>query len=243
MKISEWNLDDRPREKMERCGAGGLGNAELLAVILRSGARDLNAVDLARNILAEAGGTLTRLSQVPMADLCAARGIGKGKALSVMAALELGRRMMVENTGPGGLLIVSPEDVYDLMIPYLKGQEKESCWAVYLNRGGRVKGKERLSAGNDVSTGLDASDVARRAVVAKARRLILVHNHPLGDPTPSPSDIRLTAAVRQALKVFGIELEDHVIISDGAFFSFSRSEVTTCSTPARFLQQKAPVTN
>ena len=136
MKMSDWTLDDRPREKMERAGVGALGNAELLAVILRSGARDLNVVDLARNILSGAGGTLTRLSQVSMADLCKKKGVGKGKALSVLAALELGRRMMAENAGPGGGMIVSPDDVYDLMIPYLKGQEKESCWVIYLNNGG-----------------------------------------------------------------------------------------------------------
>ena len=226
MKMSEWNLGDRPREKMEQCGSEALGIAELLAVILRSGTRDLNVVDLARNILSGAGGTLTRLSQVSMADLCGRKGVGKGKALSVLAALELGRRMMAENTGPGGVLVVTPDDVYDLMLPYMKGREKESCWAVYLNNGGRVTGKERLSSGSDSSTDLDPAEVARRAVAAKARRLILVHNHPTGDPTPSPADVRVTAAVKNALKLFKIELTDHVVLSDGAFFSFSRAELT-----------------
>ena len=228
---------------MERCGAGALSNAELLAVILRSGTRNLNVVDLARNILAGAGGTLTRLSQITLPDLCAGKGVGKGKALSVLAALELGRRMMAENSAPGGVLIVTPDDVYDLMIPYLKGQEKESCWAVYLNTGGRVTGKERISSGNEGSTGLDAAEVARKAVAAKARRLVLVHNHPTGDPTPSPSDVRLTSAVKSALKLFNIELTDHVVISDGAFFSFSRAAMTARSPAARFLQQKGAVTN
>ena len=243
MKIAEWNLDDRPREKMERSGASALGNAELLAVILRSGARDLNVVDLARDILSGAGGTLTRLSQVSMADLCVRKGVGKGKALSVLAALELGRRMMAENTGAGGMLIVTPDDVYNLMIPYLKGQENESCWVVYLNNGGRVTGKERISSGNERSTDLDPAEVARRAVAAKARRLVLVHNHPTGDPTPSPADVRLTAAIKNALKLFRIEMTDHVIISDGAFFSFSRAEVTARGPSAHFLQQKGTVTN
>ena len=228
---------------MERAGAGALGNAELLAVILRSGARDLNVVDLARNILSGAGGTLTRLSQVSMADLCKKKGVGKGKALSVLAALELGRRMMAENAGPGGGMIVSPDDVYDLMIPYLKGQEKESCWVIYLNNGGRVTGKERLSTGDEGSTALDAAEVARKAVAAKARRLILVHNHPTGDPTPSPADVRLTAAVKNALKLFKIEMTDHIVLSDGAFFSFSRAATTTRTPSARFLQPKAAKTN
>ena len=227
MKIAEWTLADRPREKMERHGAETLGNAELLAVILRSGTREVNVVDLARNVLASAGGTLTGLSRIPPDEMRAIKGMGKGKALSVLAALELGRRMMRESLPEEGVLIVSPDDIYDLMYPRLKGLEREQCLAVFLNRGGRVTGEERLSSGSDGSTDLDPADVARRAVAARARSVVLVHNHPSGDPTPSPSDIRLTQGVKQALRLFGIKLLDHVIISDGAFFSFSRESVTT----------------
>ena len=106
-----------------------------------------------------------------------------------------------------------------------------------------MTGKERLSTGDEGSTALDAAEVARKAVAAKARRLILVHNHPTGDPTPSPADVRLTAAVKNALKLFKIEMTDHIVLSDGAFFSFSRAATTTRTLSARFLQPKAAKTN
>ena len=226
MKMKDLGRDDRPREKMMESGAQALSNAELLAVILRSGTREMNVVDLARNLLAEGGGTLTKLSRVPPEMLCWIKGVGPGKALSVLAALELGRRMMQENTASSGTMITSPVDIYHLMIPLMKGLEHEQCWAVWLGRGARVLGKEMLSEGDDGSTGLDASAVARKAVAAKARRVILVHNHPTGDPSPSPADLRLTAEIKKALQLFRIELTDHVIMADGAFFSYSRETVT-----------------
>ena len=224
--MKDLGRDDRPREKMMESGAQALSNAELLAVILRSGTREMNVVDLARNLLAEGGGTLTKLSRVPPEMLCGIKGVGPGKALSVLAALELGRRMMQENTASSGTMITSPVDIYHLMIPLMKGLEHEQCWAVWLGRGARVLGKEMLSEGDDGSTGLDASAVARKAVAAKARRVILVHNHPTVDPSPSPADLRLTAEIKKALQLFRIELTDHVIMADGAFFSYSRETVT-----------------
>ena len=222
MKIAQMSLDDRPREKMERFGARSLSSAELLAVILRAGTREYNAVDLSRIILAGAGGSLVRLSCSSPQELCVSKGMGKGKALSVLAALELGRRMMGEKPSPEGQLIVSAEDVYDLMHPFLKGLDHEECWAIYLGRSARLKGEELLSTGNDISTTLDAADVARRAVTHKVRRMVLVHNHPSGDPSPSSQDLRLTGEVKKALGLFRIGLVDHLILSDGAFYSFSR---------------------
>ncbi len=226
MKMAELNLDDRPREKMAARGAAALSTAELLAVIIRTGTVDLNAVDVARNLLAGADGSLLRLSRQGLREFCARKGIGREKALSVLAALELGRRMLAEAPQQEGLLITSADDVFNLMSPLLKGLDHEQCWALYLNRGARLTGKECLSRGNDISTVLDAAEVARKAVAAKARRIILVHNHPSGDPTPSPQDIRLTGEVKRALGLFGIVLVDHIILSDGAFFSFSREVVS-----------------
>lgn len=226
MKIASLNLDDRPREKMESKGAGSLSVAELLAIILRAGTPEMNAVELARKALASAEGSLVKLSQTSPSELCRCRGIGKGKALSVLAALEIGRRMMLEASRPGNF-VLSADDVFAAMFPLLKGLDHEECWAIYLNRGGHETGRERLSSGNDFSTDLDAAEVARRAVAHKARRLVLVHNHPSGNPAPSPSDIDITGSVKRALSLFRIQLVDHIIVSDGAFFSFSRETVTT----------------
>lgn len=226
MKMAQMNLDDRPREKMEARGAAALSSAELLAVILRTGTRERNAVELAREMLAGAGGSLVKLSQVSPQEMCMRKGIGKGKALGVLAALEIGRRMMLEGPLSGVTAVLSPDEVYDRMLPQLKGLDHEECWALYLTRGGQEAGRERLSSGNDCSTDLDAADLARRAVARKAKKMILVHNHPSGHPMPSPSDIRITQHVKRALELFHITLLDHVIITDGAFFSFSRETTT-----------------
>lgn len=226
MKMAELNFDDRPREKMAARGAAALSTAELLAVILRTGTVNLNAMDVARNLLAGADGSLLRLSRQSLREFCTRKGVGREKALSVLAALELGRRMLSEVPSSEGLLMTSPDDIFNLMSPVLKGLDHEQCWALYLNRGARLTGRECLSRGNDFSTELDAAEVARKAVAAKARRMILVHNHPSGDPTPSPQDIRLTGEIQRALRLFRIDLVDHIILSDGAFYSFSREVVS-----------------
>ena len=183
-------------------------------------------MELAREVLASADGSLVKLSQASPAELCVCKGIGKGKALSVLAALEIGRRMMLEASS-AGIFVLSPDDVYDTMLPQLKGLDHEECWAIYLNRGGHETGREQLSSGNDFSTDLDAAAIARRAVARKAKRVILVHNHPSGNPAPSTSDIDMTGSVEKALALFQIKLLDHIIVSDGAFFSFSRETMTT----------------
>lgn len=218
--IKQWREDERPREKMFSKGCESLTAAELIAILIRSGSRSDDAVSLAGKILEEAGGHLTDLSRMSIDKLCRIPGVGRAKALSILAAAELGRRTALEDNCEGKV-IRSSSDIAEIMRPLLKGLQHEEFWVLYLNRAQRLTGKERMSSGGTGATVVDLKMIARSAVERLASGIVLVHNHPSGIPNPGTEDIRQTAGIRQALSCLDITLVDHVIIAGNRYFSFA----------------------
>ena len=225
MKMKELCSDERPREKLVGKGAGSLSNAELLAIMLRTGTGKSNAVDLAREMLKGAGGTLNSVSAMPLERLCAFNGIGPGKAATVVAAFELGRRAFSEQNSTSGRTVSNPKDVYRMMIPHMKSLDHEECWAVFLNRANVLIDKEMMSSGGLESTVIDCKMIVRRAIEKKASSLILVHNHPSGSAMPGTADIRQTEILKKALATCDISLIDHVVVASDCFYSFADEEL------------------
>lgn len=221
MKITELDKSERPREKMLELGAAGLSNGELLAILLRTGCGGRNALDLARALLAECGGTLDGLFGSTAERLCGIPGIGPLKASSVLAALELGKRFLEETSSVRREPIITARMVYDLMIPRLKGLQNEECWILLLNNRNYVCGKLRIGQGNLDSTVIDQRRILKTALDKAASSVILIHNHPSGNPTPGPADIKVTEDLKKALNALGLTLTDHVVISEDMFFSFA----------------------
>ncbi|MBQ0127706.1 MAG: DNA repair protein RadC [Bacteroidales bacterium] len=225
MKISELRECERPRERLLVQGASALGNAELLAVLLGSGTPAQSVIDISNALLAKAGWRLDRLFALSVADLESVDGIGPARAATVQAAFELGRRFLVEKADAPRVIVVSGRSVYDLMIPRLKGLDHEECWAVLLDTLGRCNRTVRLTSGGFDSTVLDIRQIVRMAVGAGAAGMVLVHNHPSGDPRPSGADCAMTDKLRQGLESVCIRLVDHVVVSDFSFFSFAENRL------------------
>ena len=219
--MTELCEDDRPREKMIRNGAAVLSNAEVIAVLLRTGTGKMNALDVAREVLRAADGRLTELADMSVERLCHVDGIGPGKAVAVAAAFELGRRVAAEDGVEKMPQMDSPRKVYMVMIPLLRDIRHEECWVLFLNHVNRLVGKEMISRGGMESTTIDKRIILRRALDRKASGVILVHNHPSGTPYPSVEDIRQTRELGKALASCDLRLVDHVIVSGRSFYSFS----------------------
>ena len=225
MKMKDLLPEERPVEKFLSRGAAALSNGELLAIILRTGTGDENALELGQRLLLEAGGSLRSLAQTDIEILRTFKGIGRKKAVSVGAAMELGRRFFEEGSGVSRVSVNRPEDVYRAMIPHLRGRDHEECWILYLNAANYVICKEMESLGGGENTVLDVRRVVKKALDRKASSLILLHNHPSGNPRPGKHDIRRTEDLRTALRAFNIDLLDHLIICDTCFFSFGSNGV------------------
>ena len=218
--IKTWDEEERPREKLMLKGTAALSNAELLAILLRSGNRETSAVDLARELLASCEGKLSLLAGRNIHQLTAIEGIGTAKAASVVAACELARRLESEMPDDE-FTIRSADTVVRMMTPLLGALPHEECWVLYLNRARKYVGREKISAGGQASTVIDIKIIVKKAVERLASAIILVHNHPSGNPVPGDSDRTQTDALRRALAVFDIGLLDHVIIGKKKYFSFS----------------------
>ncbi len=218
--IKEWREEERPREKMLSKGCESLTAAELIAILIRSGCAERNAVETAGEALELAGGKLKNLSRMTFEQLRKIRGIGPAKALSIMAASELGRRMAAE-PNDGMPVIRDSKTIADIMIPLLNGLQHEECWVLYLNKANRLTGKERLSQGGVSATVIDIKLIVRHAIDRLASGIILVHNHPSGNCVPGKNDISETAALREAAALLDICLVDHLIIAGNKYYSFA----------------------
>ena len=225
MKMKELNREERPRERLLSKGAGALSNAELLAILIRTGNGKMNALDTAFEMLSRAG-SLTGLSSMSADSMTCIPGIGMDKAATVAAAIELGRRFTAERKDCRKIPVTSPQQIYSLLIPEMKGLDHEECWIVYLNRANYVISAERVSSGGLSSTAIDTSVIMRKALEKKAGGIILSHNHPSGNPNPGAADMRETERLRNAASTFGISLMDHVIIADTCFYSFAEEQVS-----------------
>lgn len=189
--------------------------------MIRTGTGKMNAVDVARALLAAAGGRLNSIADMSMEKLCSVSGIGKNKAVTIAAAFEMGKRCAMELAVPDKVSVSSPKVVFRMMLPLLRGLDHEECWVIFLNRANFVLGKERMSTGGLEATVMDVKAILRRALDRKASGVILVHNHPSGSAMPGHADIKQTGALKKALQTCEIHLIDHVVIAEDSWYSFA----------------------
>lgn len=230
MRIKELYKDERPRERLLKKGADSLSNVELLAILLRNGTRKINAVDLARSLLQGAEGKLGGIAAMSIDSLLDLEGIGPVKAVTLAAAFELGRRCSEEETSGDRRTISSPKYVYRMMIPHMRHLDHEECWVLFLNRANHLIGKEMMSTGGLESTLIDIKTIIRRALEKKASGIILVHNHPSGNPMPGTADINQTRLLKKGLDTCDISLLDHVVVAEGGYYSFADEECVEIAT-------------
>ena len=221
MKIKEMFLDERPREKMKEKGLGALTDVELIAVLLRTGSSGMNVIELARELYASHSGNLCSLSSASLDRICAVKGIGFGKAASICAAFELGRRCARGKAFSDDRSIRDSGMACALMSPSMRVLDHEECRVLFLNRKNRVVDCQVVSTGGLVATALDPRVVARMALEKKATSVILFHNHPSGCPLPSDADFSGTDSLRQALSSIDVLLLDHIIIAGDSWYSFA----------------------
>ncbi len=225
MKIKELCADERPREKMFSKGAGAMSNAELLAILIGSGTKNQNVLEVANRLLATVEGDLSRIAAMDPSEVMAMDGIGRVRYTSIAAALELGKRCCLEARGIEKVPVCSPRTAYRLMIPVMKGLKHEEFWLILLNRANYVIRKEMVSRGGISSTVVDSKLIVKRALDTHATGVILVHNHPSGNPRPGREDLVQTKDIKKALGTFDISLVDHIIVCDDSLFSFADEEV------------------
>ena len=220
MSIKFLAEDDRPREKFLLKGKSALSDSELLAIILGSGNNEDSAVELARKILASVDYNWQKLSKLSIKDLMKFKGIGEAKAISVAAALEIGRRKAAQEI-PEKEKVTSVNDLYKIFSQYLSDLQTEEFWAIFLDQKNHVIYKTQISKGGISGTLVDVRVIFRIAIEHFATSLVVAHNHPTGNLTPSQPDISITRRIKEAGYLLDIKLLDHLIIGENSFFSFS----------------------
>jgi len=220
LSIRNWSVEDRPREKMLASGTQSLSDAELIALLIGSGTKSLSAVDLARQILYMAENNLDKLGMYSINDLKKIKGIGEAKAISIMAALEIGRRRKTANSR-NEVKITGSSDVFNLMHPILSDLSYEEFWVIFLNRSNKVTSKRKISQGGITGTVTDIRLILKNALENLATSLILCHNHPSGNLQPSEADISITRRLKESSTLMDISLLDHIIIAGKSYFSFA----------------------
>jgi DNA repair protein RadC len=218
--IKTWAEDDRPREKLLKIGASNLSDSELIAILLRTGKKNLTAVEMARMLLKNYNHDLTELSRCTVAELSKIPGIGKVKAITLAAAIELGRRSRAAEV-PKKIKITSSKIIADLMIPILADLKHEEFYIILLNRSNEIIQSISLSSGGISGTVVDQRMAFKAAIDALASAMILCHNHPSRNPMPSEEDKKLTARMKQAGELLDIRVLDHLIIAGNSYFSFA----------------------
>ena len=218
--IKHWSDDDKPREKLLTKGRTALSDAELIAILIGSGSREESAVELSKRILAVAENNLNELGKLSIKQLMQFKGIGEAKAISIAAALEIGRRRRGEAAAKITKITCS-KDVFDLLQPLLGDLPHEEFWIVYLNNSNKVLFKEQLSKGGITGTLVDVRLVMKNALEQGAVGLILAHNHPSGTLKASTADKQITQKLKSAAEVLDIKVLDHLIITQAAYFSFA----------------------
>lgn len=220
LTIREWSEDDRPREKMARKGANSLSDAELLAILIGSGNRKETAVELSRRIMRECGDNINELARLSISDLCKRfNGIGEAKAITIMAALELGKRRKTSDMLQRRKIARS-EDLFDLFEPDLQDLLHEEFWVALLDGANKVIEKRRITQGSQNQTVVDLPAILRLALEKSALGVAVAHNHPSGQLYPSNEDVRITKMVKDGCDAIGIRLIDHIIVAHGKFYSF-----------------------
>lgn len=220
LNILSWAEEDRPREKLLLKGKSALSDAELIAILIGSGTRSSSAVDVAKMILSRAENNLNKLARFSVKELQKIKGIGEAKAISIVSALELGRRRK-ESEFLEKVKITCSNDIYQLMKPELLDLPKEEFWIILLNRANTIIKKEQVSSGGISGTVADPKIIFKAALDQFASSIILVHNHPSGNLKPSKSDLDLTRKMKHAGELLEIPVLDHIIFGDEGYLSFA----------------------
>ncbi len=219
LNINQWAEEDRPREKMASLGAEALSSAELLAILIGSGSTKESAVDLMKRILADCHNNLNTLGKMSVHDLCQYTGIGEAKAISILAACELGKRRQME-TPEERPDLGSATRIYNHMRPVMQDLDVEEFWVLLMNQSYRLIKKIRIARGGITATTVDIRLIIREAVLNNATIMAVCHNHPSGNIMPSRHDNDLTVSIINACKLMNIHFMDHVIITDGHYYSY-----------------------
>ena len=219
LTIANWSADDQPREKLRDKGAQALSNAELIAILIGSGYPGVTAVELMQQILSDCNNNLNTLGKMSISDLMRYKGVGEAKAITIIAACELGKRRQME----------SPEErpdlgtatlIYNHMHPVFQDLDVEEFWVLLMNQNFRLIKKMRIARGGISEVSVDVRIIIREAVLANATILAVCHNHPSGSLAPSRMDNDLTYSIQNACRLMRIRFLDHVIVTDGAYYSY-----------------------
>ncbi len=218
--INQWALEDRPREKLNQKGPKSLSNSELIAILIGSGNRKQSAVDLAKDILHQAGNDFGTLGRYSIKDLIKFPGIGEAKAITIAAALEIGRRRLIARADDK-VIVRTSKDTFEAIKGYFFDLNHEEFWVFLLNRANKITHHHQLSIGGMAGTVVDIKLIFKYAVDHLASSIIVAHNHPSGQLRPSELDKKITKKIREAGKIMDVHLIDHLIIADNGFYSFA----------------------
>jgi DNA repair protein RadC len=218
--IKNWSVDDRPREKMQAKGAAAMSNSELLAILINIGNKEKSALDIAKDVLALGQNNLNELGKLSIKDLQKLKGIGEAKAITIAAALELGRRRQSSDLLSKTVVRTSGE-IANYLKAVLKDYTHEVFAVVFLNRANKIISFQIISTGGLTGTVADPRVILKKAIEAEATSIVLSHNHPSGSLKPSRADEELTQKIKQASTYLDIKVVDHIIVSDEGYFSFA----------------------
>jgi len=219
LTIADWSEEDRPREKLERLGAQALSDAELLAILVGSGSTKEDAVSLMKRILSDCNNNLNTLGKMTIHDLCQYNGVGPAKAITILAACELGKRRQQERAEERPDVGTATR-IYNLMHPVLQDLDVEEFWLLLMNQNYRLIKRLRIAHGGISEVSVDVRILMREAVLANATIIAVCHNHPSRNIRPSRADDQLTQSIRRACEVMRLYFADHVIVTDGNYFSY-----------------------
>lgn len=220
LTIADWAEEDRPREKLRDKGPQTLSDAELLAILIGSGSTKESAVDLMKRVLGDSNNNLNTLGKMSIRQLCEYNGMGPAKAITILAACELGKRRQMESPEERPQLSTATR-VYNHMHPLMQDLDVEEFWVLYLNQDQRLIKKTKIAHGGISEVTVDVRIIIREAVLSNATIIIVCHNHPSGSIRPSHQDDQLTQSVKKACDVMRLRLMDHVIVADGAYYSYN----------------------
>ena len=212
LSLKEWADEDKPREKMILLGKKSLTNAELIAIMLRSGCQGSSVVELSKQVLESTGNSLVDLSRCEVGDLLKFKGLGKTKAITLLAALELGYRMQGEAGATKNCMVHDSRDLFTYISSSLLDLGHEEFWAIFLNNSNRITGRQRIASGGITTTPVDPRMVFRSAIERNAVKIAVAHNHPSGNLKPSKSDMALTKQISEGCNILDLKFLDHLIV-------------------------------
>ena len=219
LPISRWSIEDRPTEKLQRLGTDSLTDAELLAILIGSGTQQYSAVDIAKHVMGKFNNNLNTLGKARFDEFDDIEGVGTQTACKIMAAVELGKRRQLATAELRPDMSTATR-IYNYMLPKMQDLNHEEFWVLLMNQNYKLLKAERISIGGITETSADIRIIMREAVLNNATILAAVHNHPSGSLTPSRADDTLTTAIKNACSIMRVYFLDHVIVTDGAFYSF-----------------------